>query len=75
MCHVGRLPTQVGEEVLVHFVIVKMGLLCGKRWQQEPKHRRPEEAAAETQSRKALGKSWPDFVELVHGCELHSCAK
>ena len=26
-------------------------------------------------SRKVLSKLWPDFIELIHGCGCHSCAK
>ena len=75
MCHVGRLPTQVGEEVLGSFCDCQDGASFWGAVAAGAKTSRPEKAAAETQSGKALGKSWPDFVELVHGCERHSCAK
>ena len=56
-------------------MILKVGPPSGEWQPQEPKCLRPEEAAGETESRKVLSKLWPSFMELIHGCGCHSCAK
>lgn len=68
------LPTQM-RRCWVPFAILKVGPPSGEWQQQEPRHRGPEEAAVETESRKVLSKLWPDFIELIHGYGCHSCAK
>lgn len=68
------LPTQM-RRCWVPFAILKVGPPSGEWQQQEPRHRGPEEAALETESRKVLSKLWPDFIELIHGYGCHSCAK
>lgn len=39
-------------------------------WQQELRHRGPEEAAVKQRAGKQVAKLWPDFIELIHGYDV-----